>query len=76
MMAQIIHSGDLHLKVHEGLIAHLTRAALSLVGGHTVSELVPCKEPQDDHHACSKTLLTKLGPQLPHLDNLVTGNPF
>ena len=69
MAAQIVNLRDLHLEVGEGLIAHLTRAALSLVGRYTVSELVLRKEAGDNHPASHKTLLAKFGPQLPNLPN-------
>ncbi len=55
----IIDSGDLHLEVSKGLTAHLTRFTLSLVGHHTVSQVIPCKKARDPHLASLKSFLVE-----------------
>ena len=55
MTTSVVSARDLLCEVLEGLLVHLARTKLGLVGGHTVSHVVLCEKARNRHLASLHT---------------------
>ena len=67
MTTSVVSARDLLCEVLEGLLVHLARTKLGLVGGHTVSHVVRCEKARNRHLASLHTFSQEIGLQLTNL---------